>query len=105
MVFQSMTMPGTAVADVPPDLPLHQRERMLQDSWPKMAFIEHRVAGDASNWWAPNPAGVEALLRSAGFAVRARPEHEFYICEPVAIPEEAAKDLTRLRTVASRSSS
>jgi tRNA (mo5U34)-methyltransferase len=104
MVFQSMTMPGEVDSNVPPDLPLHQRERMLQDSWPKMAFIEHRVAGDASNWWAPNPAGVEALLRSAGFKVVARPEHEFYFCEPVAIPQDADKDLARLRNVASRGS-
>lgn len=95
MMFQSMTMPGTA-GQAPPDLPLEQRESMLRDSWPKMAFIEHRVAGDATNWWAPNPAGIEAMLRSAGFQVVQRPEHEFYLCRPVAVPAAASSDLARL---------
>jgi len=103
MMFQSMTMPGSADSIAPPDLPLHQREQMLQEGWPKMAFIEHRVAGDSSNWWAPNPAGVEALLRSAGFQVLSRPEHEFYVCKPTVIPPETAKDWQRLKAVASRS--
>jgi tRNA (mo5U34)-methyltransferase len=81
MMFQSMTMPGREALDVPEDLTLDERHRMLEPGWPRMAFIEHRVAGDASNWWAPNHAAVEALLRSAGFRVVDRPEHEFYLCE------------------------
>jgi tRNA (mo5U34)-methyltransferase len=80
MMFQTMTMPGEAGADTPADLPLDQRAAMLEESWPKMAFIEHRLAGDATNWWAPSHACVEALLRSAGFEILARPEHEFYLC-------------------------
>jgi tRNA (mo5U34)-methyltransferase len=80
MMFQTMTMPGEAGADTPADLPLEQRAAMLEESWPKMAFIEHRLAGDATNWWAPSHACVEALLRSAGFEILARPEHEFYLC-------------------------
>jgi tRNA (mo5U34)-methyltransferase len=80
LMFQTMTMPGEVSTDVPHDLPLDERATMLQECWPKMAFIEHRVAGDASNWWAPSHACVEALLRSAGFEVLARPEHEFYLC-------------------------
>jgi len=82
MMFQSMTMPGEESAQAPADLPLDEREAMLDRGWPKMAFIEHRVAGDASNWWAPNHACVEALLRSAGFEIVQRPEHEFYLCRP-----------------------
>jgi tRNA (mo5U34)-methyltransferase len=80
MMFQTMTMPGAASAEVPEDLPLDARDAMLAESWPKMAFIEHRVAGDATNWWAPSHACVESLLRSAGFTLLARPEHEFYLC-------------------------
>lgn len=84
MMFQSMTMPGEESMAECTDLPLDAREAMREAGWPKMAFIEHRVAGDASNWWAPNHACVEALLRSAGFAIVQRPEHEFYLCKPVA---------------------
>jgi tRNA (mo5U34)-methyltransferase len=94
MMFQTMTMPGEASADAPADLPLEQRAAMLEESWPKMAFIEHRLAGDATNWWAPSHACVESLLRSAGFKILARPEHEFYLC---GITEHAPPaDLQRL---------
>jgi tRNA (mo5U34)-methyltransferase len=94
MMFQSMTMPGERAAAVPRDLPLDERAAMLDEGWPKMAFIEKRLADDATNWWAPNHACVEALLRSAGFAVLSRPEHEFYVCRPV--PGAAREDLQRL---------
>ena len=47
-----------------------------------MAFIEHAFAGDGTNWWAPNHACVEALLRSSGLSIVGRPGHEIYLCEP-----------------------
>jgi tRNA (mo5U34)-methyltransferase len=53
-----------------------------------MAFIEHALEDDPTNWWAPNHACVEAMARSAGFRVVARPGHEIYVCEPD--PDEAA---------------
>jgi tRNA (mo5U34)-methyltransferase len=46
-----------------------------------MAFIEKRLRSDATNWWAPNRACVEALLRASGFAVRARIADECWLCE------------------------
>lgn len=82
MMFQTMTMPGDEVLAAPDDLPLDGRDAMRDPGWPKMAFIEHRVANDATNWWAPSHACVEALLRAAAFKVIQRPEHEFYLCEP-----------------------
>jgi tRNA (mo5U34)-methyltransferase len=97
MVFQSMTMPGDAPDQAPPDLPLNCREEMRGDGWPKMAFVEHRVAADDSNWWVPNANCVEAILRSAGFEVVARPEHEFYVCRPVPVPAESGRDLAQMR--------
>jgi tRNA (mo5U34)-methyltransferase len=101
MMFQSMTMPdGKTVLSTPPppDLPLDERVRMCDGSWPKMAFIEHRVAGDATNWWAPSPACVEALLRSAGFQILKRPEHEFFLCRPAHDPRHS--DLAQVREAA-----
>ena len=82
LVFQSMTMPGSAIDEVPPDLGLDERQRLTRPGWPKMAFIEHRLAGDETNWWAPNSAGLEAVLRSSGLSVVARPAHEIYVCSP-----------------------
>jgi tRNA (mo5U34)-methyltransferase len=103
MMFQSMTMPGdegASYAAVPKDLPLDERARMREEGWPKMAFIEHRVAGDATNWWAPDDRCVAALLRSAGFHVIAHPEHEFFLCEPTPVPKHS--DLAQMRALVQR---
>jgi tRNA (mo5U34)-methyltransferase len=82
LVFQTLTMPGEEVLTPPENLDLFERNRMREAGWPKMAFIEHRLADDPTNWWAANHACVEALLRSCGMRVVSRPAHEIYICEP-----------------------
>ncbi len=82
MVFQTLTMPGEDVIDPEENLPIDNRERMLDSGWPKMAFIEKSLAGDPTNWWAPNHSAVTAILRSSGFRVLARIGHEIYLCEP-----------------------
>jgi tRNA (mo5U34)-methyltransferase len=90
MVFQTLTMPGENVEETPADQDFDDRNAMASSGWPKMAFIEHSLAGDPTNWWAPNHAAVEALLRSAGLRVCSRPGHEIYICEPdPSSPEDA----------------
>jgi tRNA (mo5U34)-methyltransferase len=81
MIFQSLTMPGEEVTSGDQPVDLDHREPLLEPGWPAMAFIEHRLAGDPTNWWAPNHAAVEALLRSCGLRVVARPGHEIYVCE------------------------
>lgn len=60
----------------------HEREPLLDSGWPKMAFIEHCCSNDPTNWWVANRAGVEAMLRSSGLRVTARPADEIYLCEP-----------------------
>lgn len=81
LVFQTLSMPGTDAYPVEKNLDLNRREEMRRDGWPKMAFIEHALAGDPTNWWAPNEAGIRAMLRSCGFEVAARPGHEIFLCE------------------------
>jgi tRNA (mo5U34)-methyltransferase len=82
LVFQSLTTPDSSVEPETLDLGLDERARLDRPGWPKMAFVEHRLAGDDTNWWAPNHAGLEAMLRSSGLSVIARPGHEIYICQP-----------------------
>jgi tRNA (mo5U34)-methyltransferase len=85
MVFQTLSLPGDAApADTGIDHPIDQRAPLLAPGWPAMAFIEHRFAGDPTNWWVPNAAACEAMLRSAGLRVAARPADEIYVCEPQA---------------------
>lgn len=78
IIFQTMTIPGDDVFPVRANYQLGQREVMNDPGWPKMAFIEHELADDPTNWWAPNHAGAEALLRSAGFEGVRRIAHEVY---------------------------
>ncbi len=87
LVLQTLTMPGKVVLDTPASITLEERGLMRRTGWPSMAFIEKSLEEDPTNWWAPNHACVEAMLRSAGFRVRARPGHEIYVCEPD--PQEA----------------
>ena len=68
---------------MPADLSLEQRSRLLEPGWPKLAFVEHELAGDKTNWWAPNAAAVEAMVRSAGLGPVSHPAHETWICRPV----------------------
>lgn len=82
MVFQTLSMPGEEARATPDDFDLHDRAQLQADYWPKMAFIEKKMAGDLTNWWVPNHAAIEAMLRSCGLRVASRPGHEIYVCEP-----------------------
>jgi tRNA (mo5U34)-methyltransferase len=82
LVVQTLTMPGDERLDVPADLSIDDRERLTQPGWPAMAFVEHELAGDPTNWWAPNAACVEAMLRSCGLEIHALPGHEIWLCRP-----------------------
>ena len=45
-----------------------------------MYFVERKYAGDPTNWWIPNRACAEAMLRSAGFTIVDHPEAEVFLC-------------------------
>ncbi len=82
MVFQTLMLPGDEVIENTYDRGLHDRQPLLEPGWPKMSFIEHMFFGDPTNWWVPNRAGVEAMIRSSGMRVIGRPEPETFLCEP-----------------------
>ena len=81
LVFQTLTLPGDEQVEPPADLPIDERDRLLEPGWPQMAFVERRMAGDPTNWWLANAAAVEAMLRTTGMRVVDRPGHEIWICE------------------------
>lgn len=82
LILQSLSAPEENVVDPPRELGLEDRGRLLEPGWPRLSFVEHRLADDPTNWWVPNRACVEALLRSCGMRVLSRPDAELYICEP-----------------------
>ena len=80
LVAQSMLRGASESIEVPPDFPFWESERFQNEKFPCMYFIEKRYANDPTNWWIPNRACFEAMLRSAGFEILDHPEDEVFIC-------------------------
>jgi tRNA (mo5U34)-methyltransferase len=80
LVFQSMLRGSAENAAVQHDYAFWQTEQFDDPAFPRMYFIEHEYSGDPTNWWIPNRAGAEAMLRSAGFDIVQHPEDEVFIC-------------------------
>lgn len=87
LVCQSMQRGSKEVEPVRPDYDFFEMDHFDRPAYPKMHFIEHRYAEDPTNWWAPNRACMEAMLRSAGFEIVAHPEDEVYVCRRVKAPD------------------
>ena len=62
--FQTLTMPGKLMNGAGSDPSLEEREILLDEKWPKMAFVVGRLAHDPTNWRVPSASCVEAMLRS-----------------------------------------
>ncbi|WP_375397995.1 TIGR04290 family methyltransferase [uncultured Sphingomonas sp.] len=92
LLFQTMQQGADAVAAVPEDHPFHlpgtfDPPTYFDDpGYPKLHFIERRFAGDWTNWWAPNAACSQAMLRATGFTIEAQLEAEVYLCRAAPVP-------------------
>jgi tRNA (mo5U34)-methyltransferase len=92
MLFQTMQQGSADVLQVPDDHPFHVPGTSSPPSffdnpaYPRMHFIEKSFAHDWTNWWAPNTACSQAMLRAAGFAIEANPEPEVYLCRTAPVP-------------------
>jgi tRNA (mo5U34)-methyltransferase len=87
LVFQSMLRGSPEVEPLAPDYPFAETDLFERPGYPALHFVEHKYSGDQTNWWIPNRAAAEAMLRSAGFAVTAHPEAEVFICRHAALPD------------------
>jgi tRNA (mo5U34)-methyltransferase len=90
LLFQSMQRGSRDLIPVERDYDFNAAAPFDDQAFPKMHFIEDRFAHDETNWWIPNRACVEAMLRSSGFSIEAHPEDEVYLCrwKPVEIPPD-----------------
>jgi tRNA (mo5U34)-methyltransferase len=86
MIFQSMQRGARSVAAVDANYDFFETGHFDAGDYPKLHFIEHRYANDPTNWWVPNRACAEAMLRSSGFEILCHPEEEVYICRRAAVP-------------------
>jgi tRNA (mo5U34)-methyltransferase len=89
MIFQCMQRGAPEVDAVADDYDFFEEAQFDRPGYPKLHYIEHRYAGDPTNWWAPNAAAAEAMLRSAGFAILEHPEAEVYVCRRAERPAGA----------------
>ena len=87
LLFQSMQRGDSRIDAIDKNYDFWTTEHFDSPGYPKLHFIEHRYADDPTNWWAPNRACVEAMLRSAGFIIAAHPEEEVYLCRKGARPK------------------
>jgi tRNA (mo5U34)-methyltransferase len=91
LLFQSMQRGSRQPFEPAEDYPFSEDRVLDQPGWPRLHFVEHRYAGDPTNWWIPNRACAEAMLRSAGFAILEHPEEEVFLCRRVeAVVSEGA---------------
>ncbi len=80
LVFQSMLRGSQDVDPLEENYPFSEEAIFDSPGFPKMHFIEQSYSNDPTNWWIPNRACAEALLRTAGFEIVNRPEQEIFIC-------------------------
>ena len=86
LIFQSMQRGSMELMPLEEDYPF-QEEAIFDDSrYPKLHFVERQYANDWTNWWVPNRACAEAMLRASGFSIETRAEDEVYICRRSEIP-------------------
>ncbi len=90
LLFQSMQRGSRDVVVIDDDYDIMSPGPFDEPGYPKLHFIEQRYSNDQTNWWVPNRACTEAMLRSAGFRIEAQPEPEVYVCswQPVVVPPD-----------------
>jgi tRNA (mo5U34)-methyltransferase len=79
-IFQSMQRGSRTVPPIADDYPFAETAIFDKPGYPKMHFIENSYSQDWTNWWVPNRACAEAVLRSSGFTIEANPEPEVFVC-------------------------
>jgi tRNA (mo5U34)-methyltransferase len=87
LLFQSMQRGDSRVDSLDKNYDFWTTDQFDSPGYPKLHFIENKYADDPTNWWVPNRACAEAMLRSAGFAIAAHPEEEVYLCKRVTRPQ------------------
>jgi tRNA (mo5U34)-methyltransferase len=80
LLFQSMQRGSKFVLDLDEDYEFEETGIFFESSFPKLHFVERQYSHDWTNWWVPNRACTEAMLRSAGFSIDQRIEEEVYLC-------------------------
>lgn len=92
LLFQSMQRGSRDIVAVAEDYDFLEEEFFDDPGYPKLHFVERCYSHDETNWWIPNRACSEAMLRSSGFLIETQPEEEVYLCrwQPIAVPPDGS---------------
>ena len=82
LVFQTMIRGSSRIFEPRQDYPMEERGAFEEPGFPAMYFVEHRYAGDQTNWWIPNESGAAAMLRSVGLIIDDHLGPGQYACSP-----------------------
>jgi tRNA (mo5U34)-methyltransferase len=86
LIFQSMQRGSAEVMELKEDYAFGDTAVFDESGYPKLHFVEREYARDWTNWWVPNRACAEAMLRASGFSIETRAEDEVYICRRAEVP-------------------
>jgi tRNA (mo5U34)-methyltransferase len=86
LLFQTMQRGTQEIEPVAEDYGFEEAAHFERPGYPRLNFVEHRYAGDPTNWWVPNRAGAEAMLRNSGFEILQKLDREIYLCRSAALP-------------------
>jgi len=86
LLFQSMQRGSKHVLPLEDDYEFEETDIFFESGFPKLHFVERSYSDDWTNWWVPNRACTEAMLRSAGFMIDKRIEEEVYLCRKARRP-------------------
>jgi tRNA (mo5U34)-methyltransferase len=86
LIFQSMQRGSMDVPDLQEDYPFEETAIFDDPAYPRLHFVEREYAHDWTNWWVPNRACAEGMLRASGFSIETRAEDEVYICRTAGLP-------------------
>jgi tRNA (mo5U34)-methyltransferase len=85
MVFQTMIRGSEQRRQWKENYSFWEKDIFDDPDFPRAYFIEHSFADDPTNWWIPNGAAAEAILRSSGLEITAHPEDEIWVCRPKSV--------------------
>lgn len=92
LVFQSLLRGSFAVDPLKSNYPFQETQIFESRGYPVLHFVEKRYSDDPTNWWIPNRACAEAMLRSSGFEIVDHPEEEVFICKRAHVSRNFLED-------------
>ncbi len=86
LVFQSLQRGSSEIPELRENYGFEETHQFHHPGFPRLHFVEREYAHDWTNWWIPNSACAEAMLRSAGFTIEKRVPEDVYVCRHGEVP-------------------